>query len=45
MSRMRANKEEVDARGDDYAANENDYYDPSTSETGTCESGTEDRPQ
>ena len=28
MSRMRANKEEIDARGDDYAANENDYYDP-----------------
>lgn len=29
MSRMRANKEEVDNRGDDYGANENDYYDPS----------------
>jgi preprotein translocase subunit SecA len=29
MSRMRANKEEVDAAGDDYAANEKDYYDPS----------------
>jgi preprotein translocase subunit SecA len=28
MSSMRANKEEIDARGDDYAANENDYYDP-----------------
>lgn len=28
MSRMRANKEEIDSRGDDYAANENDYYDP-----------------
>ncbi|MBC7828913.1 MAG: preprotein translocase subunit SecA, partial [Chitinophagaceae bacterium] len=28
MSRMRANKEEIDARGDDYGANENDYYDP-----------------
>src|SRR5262249_8503251 len=28
MSRMRANKEEVERRGDDYAANENDYYDP-----------------
>jgi preprotein translocase subunit SecA len=28
MSRMRANKEEVDRRGDDFAANENDYYDP-----------------
>jgi len=28
MSRMRANKEEIDTRGDDYAANENDYYDP-----------------
>lgn len=30
MSRMRANKEEIDRRGDDYAANENDYIDPST---------------
>jgi preprotein translocase subunit SecA len=30
MSRMQANKEEIDRRGDDYAANENDYYDPST---------------
>ena len=29
MSRMHANKEAVDARGDDYGANENDYYDPS----------------
>ncbi len=28
MSKMRINKEEIDARGDDYAANENDYYDP-----------------
>ena len=28
MSRMQANKREVEARGDDYAANENDYYDP-----------------
>lgn len=28
MSRMRANKEEIDSRGDDYAANENDYYEP-----------------
>ncbi|MBO9635648.1 MAG: SEC-C domain-containing protein [Chitinophagaceae bacterium] len=28
MSRMKANKEEIDARGDDYAANENDYFDP-----------------
>jgi preprotein translocase subunit SecA len=28
MSRMRANKEDIDNRGDDYAANENDYYDP-----------------
>ena len=26
---MRANKEEIDAAGDDYAANEKDYYDPS----------------
>ena len=29
MSRMQANKAEIDARGDDYGANENDYYDPS----------------
>ncbi|MEP6846857.1 MAG: SEC-C metal-binding domain-containing protein, partial [Panacibacter sp.] len=30
MSRMRANKEEIDAAGQDYAANENDqYHDPS----------------
>lgn len=29
MSRMRANKEEVVATGEDYAANERDYYDPS----------------
>ena len=28
MSRMHANKEAVDAAGSDYAANENDYYDP-----------------
>jgi preprotein translocase subunit SecA len=26
MSRMRANKEEIDARGEDYAANENDQF-------------------
>ncbi len=29
MSQMRANKAQVDAAGSDYAANENDYYDPS----------------
>jgi preprotein translocase subunit SecA len=29
MSRLRANKEEIDAVGDDYAANEKDYFDPS----------------
>jgi preprotein translocase subunit SecA len=28
MSSMRANKEAIDAAGDDYAANEKDYYDP-----------------
>jgi len=28
MSRMRANKEQIDAAGSDYAANENDYNDP-----------------
>ena len=30
MSRMQANKEAVEARGEDYAANENDYFDPSS---------------
>ncbi|MDX1954437.1 MAG: preprotein translocase subunit SecA [Chitinophagaceae bacterium] len=30
MSRMRANKAEVEAAGEDYGANEKDYYDPST---------------
>ena len=30
MSRMSANKEEILSRGEDYAANENDYYDPSS---------------
>ena len=29
MSALQANKEEIDAVGDDYAANEKDYYDPS----------------
>jgi len=29
MSKMQANKEAVDAAGDDYGANEKDYYDPS----------------
>ncbi len=29
MSKMRANKEEIDSAGQDYAANERDYYDPS----------------
>jgi preprotein translocase subunit SecA len=29
MSKMRANKQEIDAAGSDYAANEKDYYDPS----------------
>lgn len=29
MSKMRANKEAIDAAGQDYAANEKDYYDPS----------------
>lgn len=28
MSHMKANKAQVDAAGSDYAANENDYYDP-----------------
>ncbi len=30
MSKMNVNKSEIDAAGSDYAANENDYYDPST---------------
>jgi len=30
MSKMNANKMQVEATGSDYAANENDYYDPST---------------
>ncbi|HTN37931.1 MAG TPA: preprotein translocase subunit SecA [Arachidicoccus sp.] len=30
LSKLSANKEAVDAAGSDYAANENDYYDPST---------------
>jgi preprotein translocase subunit SecA len=29
MSKMRINKEEIEAAGQDYAANENDYFDPS----------------
>jgi preprotein translocase subunit SecA len=29
MSRMQVNKEEIESVGDDYAANEKDYYDPS----------------
>jgi len=29
LSKMRANKAEIDAAGEDYAANEKDYYDPS----------------
>src|SRR5215207_2943893 len=29
MSKMRANKEQIETAGDDYAANEKDYYDPS----------------
>jgi preprotein translocase subunit SecA len=30
MSKMNANKSQVEVAGSDYAANENDYYDPST---------------
>ncbi|HTE26101.1 preprotein translocase subunit SecA [Flavitalea sp.] len=30
MSRLHANKEDIDVRGEDYGANENDYFDPST---------------
>jgi len=30
MSRMQNNKAEIDAAGEDYAANENDYFDPGT---------------
>ncbi len=29
MSKLKANKAEIDAAGEDYAANEKDYYDPS----------------
>jgi preprotein translocase subunit SecA len=29
LSKLRANKDEIDAAGQDYAANEKDYYDPS----------------
>ncbi|MFT3980300.1 MAG: preprotein translocase subunit SecA [Ferruginibacter sp.] len=29
MSKMRDNKPQIDAAGDDYAANQNDYFDPS----------------
>jgi preprotein translocase subunit SecA len=31
MSNLRANKDEIDAAGDDYAANEKDYFDPTDS--------------
>ncbi|MEO6584302.1 MAG: SEC-C metal-binding domain-containing protein, partial [Ferruginibacter sp.] len=30
MSKMNANKSQIEAAGQDYAANENDYFDPST---------------
>ena len=30
MSKLQVNKEEIDAKGDDYAANQNDYFDPSS---------------
>ena len=30
MSKMKVNKADIEKRGEDYAANENDYYDPST---------------
>ena len=29
MSKMNVNKAEIDAAGQDYAANQNDYFDPS----------------
>jgi preprotein translocase subunit SecA len=29
LSKLQINKDEIDARGDDYAANQNDYFDPS----------------
>jgi preprotein translocase subunit SecA len=29
LSKLHANKEEIDERGNDYAANQNDYFDPS----------------
>ncbi|HUQ97585.1 MAG TPA: SEC-C metal-binding domain-containing protein, partial [Chitinophagaceae bacterium] len=34
MSRLQANKEEIDAVGEDYAANEKDYFDPSGNAAG-----------
>ncbi len=33
MSRMRANKEQIEAAGNDYAPNEKDYFDPSSDGT------------
>lgn len=33
MSRMRANKEQIEAAGNDYASNEKDYFDPSSDGT------------
>jgi preprotein translocase subunit SecA len=33
MSKMRSNKAQIDAAGDDYAANEKDYFDPSSGGT------------
>ncbi|MEJ7913234.1 MAG: SEC-C metal-binding domain-containing protein, partial [Chitinophagaceae bacterium] len=33
MSRMRINKEQIDSAGDDFAANEKDYFDPSAGGT------------
>ena len=30
LSKMRENRQQIDAAGSDYAANENDYFDPST---------------
>jgi preprotein translocase subunit SecA len=33
MSRMQSNKAQIDAAGEDYAANEKDYFDPSGGDT------------
>ena len=46
LSKLRANKEEIDAAGQDYAANEKDYYEPGSGaavKQATGKSGAQDR--